>query len=138
MSNCNYEELAHTADIGMRVRASTLPELFRCAACGLFAVIIRAMAADYSTTRDVVVESHDSESLVVDWLNELLYWHAVTGAVYDKVVIHTLTSTYLEASISGGPPRNPPDNDIKATTFYGLRLHKTADEEWAVDVFFDV
>ncbi|NTU78997.1 MAG: archease [Chloroflexales bacterium] len=37
--DCHFEELAHTADVGARVRAATPAALFACAARSLFALI---------------------------------------------------------------------------------------------------
>ena len=40
-----YEIFEHTADLGLRVRAATLEELLKDAACGLFAMVVEDLAA---------------------------------------------------------------------------------------------
>lgn len=133
---CDYEELAHTAEVGMRVRAPTPAALFACAATGLFRLMgTRPGISD--TSRAVVVESLDSESLLVDWLSELLYLHETTGEVYDRVEVGAWTPTRLEATVAGGRPGAPPSRAIKAITYSGLRLAAT-DGGWLAEVYVDV
>ncbi|HWQ12515.1 MAG TPA: archease [Roseiflexaceae bacterium] len=136
MARCDYEELEHTAEVGLRVRASTPAELFACAASGMFA-LIGAQPGEQRTRHTVTVESSDAESLLVDWLSELLVWHERTGAIYDQPEITRWTPTRLEAILVGYAPRTPPATAIKAVTYHGLRL---AEENgaWLAEIYFDV
>jgi len=85
MMRCDYEELEHTAEIGLRVRAATPAALFACAATGMFA-LIDAQPGEQRMRHVVTIESSDAESLLVDWLSELLYWHERDGEIYYKPV----------------------------------------------------
>src|SRR4029077_19837735 len=69
-----YETFEHTADLGLRVRASDLDRLFGEAAEALFSTIVD----DLETVRpaqkiDVNLHGDDLGYLLFDWLNELLY-----------------------------------------------------------------
>lgn len=136
MSGCDYEELSHTAEVGLRVRAATPPDLFGCAAVGMFA-LIGAQPHERSQRRTVAVESLDVESLLVDWLSELLYLHETTGEVYDHCKVTTWQPTRLEAVVEGGPPADRPLRAIKAVTYHGLRLGEEAGG-WLAEVYFDI
>jgi SHS2 domain-containing protein len=136
MMKCEYEELDHTAEVGMRVRAATPAELFACVATALFQ-LIGTQPADHSAQHTLTVESFDAESLLVDWLNELLYLHEKTGEVYDTCAVGAWTTTRLEAMITGGQPLHPPLRAIKAVTYHGLQLSADA-TGWTADVYVDV
>jgi SHS2 domain-containing protein len=136
MIGCDYEELSHTAEVGLRVRAGTPAALFMCAAAGMSA-IMGAQPGERDVRREVVVESLDAESLLVDWLSELIYLHEITGAIYDQGEITNWTPTRLEATVVGGAPASPPQRSIKAVTYYGLRLAEEAGG-WLAEVYFDI
>jgi SHS2 domain-containing protein len=136
VTECNYEELEHTAEIGLRVRAPTPADLFACAATGMFA-ISGIRSATTSNRRSITIESSDAESLLVDWLNELLYLYESTGDVYDQVQFATWTSTRLEATVEGGAPVLAPIRSIKAVTYHGLVLAENT-SIWLAEIYFDV
>src|SRR5262245_1027447 len=69
-----YEIFEHTADLGLRVRAADLPELFAEAGSGLFAMVVDDLASVQPTiSRELHVAGSDVTYLLFDWLNELLY-----------------------------------------------------------------
>lgn len=136
MMECDYQELAHTADVGLRVRAATPAALFACAATGMFA-LMGAQPGEPRVRRDVIVESLDAESLLVDWLSELLYVHETTGEVYDQSEVLTWTPTRLAAVVEGGIPVHPLVRSIKAVTYHGLRLVEETGG-WVGEVYFDI
>src|SRR5437868_2340932 len=136
MTECNYEELSHTAEIGLRVYADTPAALFACMANAMFA-LTGAQPGQRNIRRAITVAAPDSESLLVDWLNELLYWHEVTDEVYDQSEVTSWAPTRLEAVAVGGAPATPPQRSIKAVTYHGLRLAEE-DGGWLAEVYFDV
>jgi SHS2 domain-containing protein len=136
MTACEYEELAHTAEVGLRVRAATPTALFACAAQGMFA-LLGAHPSDHSMRRVATIDSFDAESLLVDWLSELLYLHETTGEAYDRIAITTWMPTRLVAIVEGGRSAQPPLRSLKAVTYHGLRLVEERDG-WLADVYFDI
>ncbi len=135
---CQYEELAHTADVGLRLHAGSREVLFACAAKAMFD-LLGAIADDESliTPHFVAVESVDAESLLVDWLNELLYQHEINGEVYPHCRITSWEPTRLEAILHGYRLAAPPLMHIKAVTYHQLQLTKEEDS-WMAVVFFDI
>jgi len=70
-----YEEIDHTADVGIRAYGHSLNELFANAAEGMFSLI-----ADLKTVRpvgevQVRVTAGDAPTLLLRWLSDLLYVH---------------------------------------------------------------
>ncbi|MGQ9926340.1 MAG: archease [Chloroflexaceae bacterium] len=133
---CVYEELAHTADVGMRVRAPTPAALFACAAQSLVA-LAGAVPGEPTEQRQVSVEAVDAESLLVEWLNEVLYLCESSGAVVAEVLVRAWRPTKIVAEVRLAPPAIPPRGAIKAITYHRLRLAETP-EGWLAEYYVDV
>ena len=68
------ETYEHTADLGLRIFASDLPDLFRTAAAGLFEVIVaNPELIRVEEVESVTLSSGSTEDLLADWLNELIF-----------------------------------------------------------------
>lgn len=134
--DCEIQELAHTADVGMFVRAATPALVFACAARGLFDCMgVRSGAPRVRET--VTIESVDAESLLVDWLTELLYLFETTGRVYDQAEVTGWSPTRLTAVVEGGAPDQTPRRSVKAVTYHGLRFIEQPDA-WFAEIYFDI
>jgi SHS2 domain-containing protein len=139
-TGCAYEELGHTSEIGIRLKAASAPALFSCAAQAMFHLVTpvdEAMREEIDQSRTITVVSTDSESLLVDWLNELLYLYETSGVVFRRFTISTWEPTRLEATAAGGRVETPPAMHIKAVTYHQLAVEEK-DEAWQAQVFFDI
>lgn len=137
-SECSYEELGHTAEIGLAIDAPTPARLYACAARGMFALLrVAADGAEAIDTRRVTVAAGDAESLMVDWLNELVYLHEITGAIYTECRVERWSPTALTAEIEGYRPTSAPAIQIKAVTYHQLEIHEERGR-WKARVFFDI
>src|SRR5256885_13017328 len=70
-----YEEIEHTADVGIRAYGSTLNELFANAAEGMFSLIADLDSVKPVGAVEVLLAAEDVETLLLRWLSELLYIH---------------------------------------------------------------
>lgn len=131
----SYEEIEHTADWAFRVTAPTLPELFTTAAAAIFA-LEGAIDAQSTLTREVQVEGMDRESLLVNWLNELLFLQETRRETYQKFELEQFSDTSLQATIHGAPA-SPTIKFIKAVTFHNLEIVQT-DTGWETTIVVDV
>ena len=138
------EEIDHTGDIGLRVTANTLPQLFERAALGMCHVLFDVEAVQASGTAAVTVEGRDREALMVHWLSELNYRHTVQQQLFCAFDVASIEETgdgfTLTATATGEPlvpSRHTVYTEIKAITFHGMEVQKTADG-WAVQVIFDM
>src|SRR4051794_12641545 len=69
-----FEHFEHTADLGIRITAASLDELFVDAARGLFAAVVQDLETVQPTVRvEVALPVDQVEYLLFDWLKTLLY-----------------------------------------------------------------
>lgn len=137
-TECAYEELGHTAEIGMRVHATTPHLLFACAGQAMFR-LIGALADETAlfARRIVTVESVDTESLMVDWLSELVYLHEIYSVVLDAITVIEWSPTQMIAMVDGHKLRQSPHMYIKAVTYHDLYI-RLEDGRWTADIYFDI
>jgi SHS2 domain-containing protein len=129
-----FEEIEHTADLAIRAYGQDMRELFANAAYGMFALMAEPSLEGPVRKQEVSLEAMDYESLLVDWLNELIYLHEVEGETYSQFTIETLSPTKLKAHVIGGPTEYK-TKAIKAATFHDLAIKETADGLVATIVF---
>ena len=135
-----YEIFEHTADLGIRVRAGSLNELFADAARGLFSVMVANLDA-VQMVEEVVFEFHGDnlEDLLHDWLAELLYTFHGRRLVLVEFDVD-VSPVGLPATARGEPidsSRHEIDDEVKAITWHALKVEQTA-EGWLAEVIVDV
>ena len=132
-----YEDVPHTADWALRVRGGTAAELFTNAALGMYDLMdARPRSGSPEAKCEIALEALDLESLLVAWLNELLYHTESEGTAYDRFEIKRLDTSRLAASAWGGPAAGL-KKQIKAVTFHNLRIVET-DDGLETTIVFDV
>ena len=119
----SFEEIEHTADWAYRVRGKNLAELFIQAALGLYALVEMQLAPASETTRLIQLTGIDRESLLVAWLNELLYFHESEGLGFEGLEIQHLDETSITAKVTGAPTQQWL-KDIKAVTYHNLAIQE--------------
>jgi SHS2 domain-containing protein len=130
-----FEEIEHTADWAFRAYGRDQKELFENAAFALFA-LEGTPGGPSTVTRQVNVHGIDYESLLVNWLSELIFLQETRGETYSRFKIEVLTPTELSATIHVA--RSGPLNKfIKAVTYHDLRIEETG-EGWQATVVVDV
>lgn len=133
----DFEELEHTADWAYRVRAETLPALFVRAAQGLYRLGgMRPITSGERVEREVHLEAVDAESLLVAWLNELLYFAESESLAFDEIEIAGLTDLSLHARLRGGRMAGG-EKYIKAATYHDLAIRRD-ERGFAVTIVVDV
>ena len=137
-------EIDHTGDIGIRVVADTLPQLFERAAEGTFRVLTDLEDVRPAEATTMTVRGRDREALLVRWLSELNYRHTVDHRLYRQFSVASIGTEddewVLRATVRGepvDPERHVVHTEIKAVTFHGLEVEETEDG-WAVQVIFDM
>jgi SHS2 domain-containing protein len=135
-----YETFEHTADVGIRVRAAELPELFADAARAMFSIMVPNLE-EVGSSHSVAISLEDDppDALLRLWLAELLYIFHVRRLVFARfdVVLRPggLTATAWGEPID--PARHHLDVEIKAVTWHGLKLEQHA-EGWLAEVIVDI
>lgn len=131
-----YEEIEHTADVGIRAYGKTLDELFAVAAEGMFSLI-----TDLSRVRpvgeiEVTASAEDERGLLVNWLQELLFIHEMQRLLLCEFDVH-IEGLKLRARARGemiDKGRHELKLAIKAVTYHRLRVDPGSG---IVEVIFD-
>lgn len=123
-SVAGFEEVEHTADWAYRVWGQNLAELFIQAAKGLYAIASVQVGSTSPISRNIQLKGVDYESLLVAWLNELLYLHESEGLGFNQFEILHLDRQTLQVKVSGAPVKNW-NKLIKAVTYNNLTIQTT-------------
>jgi SHS2 domain-containing protein len=135
-----YRQLAHTADVGYRLRGNSLAEIYVNAAEALVAIITDRRRLRLRETRDITVEAPDREALLVAWLNHLLYLYDVDGFLGRDFEILELQDERLRARARGeafDPERHVGKTAVKAATYHHLEI-TPRDHGWQATVILDL
>jgi SHS2 domain-containing protein len=130
-----FREVEHTADRAFTVRGNDLAELFVQAARALRAIQGQPDTQE-TVSREVELSGVDRETLLVNWLNEILYLQDVHKESYSRFQMAAISGTFLRASLHGEPNASI-RRSIKAVTFHGLKIERLADG-WEATIVVDV
>lgn len=135
--NVQYEILEHTADTGIKAYGDGVNEIFENAALGMFDLMTDLALVRPVGEARVEVEAHDLESLLVEWLNELLFLHEVDHAFFVEFVV-SVKGLALQGMARGeevDPARHRLEQQVKAVTYHMLEVNQA---EGYATVIFDV
>ncbi len=138
-SQGSFRFIDHTADVGVLVSAPTLAGLFETSAFALAELVTSVESLSYRVERQFLLQEDEIETLLVSWLQELLYILETEGLIFGRFQVN-LRDCLLEATAWGEP--FDPDihtmkTEIKAVTYHQLEVVKT-DRGWQAQVIFDI
>lgn len=132
-----WQEVDHTADWALRVWGDDRRALYENAALGMLDLIGgEADPAGPRIARTFTLTAPDSETLLVDWLTELLILIEDEGIVFDEVEVRRADDCSLKAS-AGGRPGGAFTKHVKAVTYHNLDV-RCADDGCETTIVFDV
>ncbi len=133
-----FEILPHTADVGIIAYGSDMAEAFSNAARGMFSLITELDRLGETERRDTHLTAPDRESLLVAWLNELIYLFDVENIIFRKFDITLLGETELKATSYGDKVdhKHQLKMGIKAATYHMLKIEEN--NGIRVQVLFDI
>lgn len=133
----HYQMLGHTADIRLKIEASTLEELFSVALEGMNAIIKKESVSDGGSKKMIEIKSVDATALLIDFLNEVLYQSHSSGELYIRVDFLEFSDTVLKAEIYGNKVKEF-DEDIKAVTYHEAEIIKNEKGDYETIIVFDI
>lgn len=134
----DIEILEHTSELKIRARGATLQDLFRNMMQGMAHAMQPVYTPDATgSTHEIEVESHDINTLLIDFLSEILYLAQVNKEVYGEVEFSEFSDVSLSAKLFGKKIESAGE-DIKAVTHHGVDVRKTANGRWEVEVIYDI
>lgn len=134
----SFEELPHTADVKIRARAPTLAELFGEAAAALMQVMYGSDRHG-GTKRECDLRGEDQESLLCDFLSEILFLTEVEGLVFSRAMVR-IDGLHLHADLDGepfDPSRHNKGTGVKGISYSGLSITSDA-KGYMLEIVFDV
>jgi SHS2 domain-containing protein len=133
-----YKILSHTADLRLEVYGKTIEELFINAVEAIANILSgdkKSLLSYMIAAEKIEISSNDQNTLLVDFLNEILAKSNINKAIYkvDKIVI--ASRAYRQAGgakqcLSAQISRAPVDKfeeDVKAVTYHEVNIKKEKD-----------
>ena len=120
-----FEVTDHTADIGVTAWGKDLADLMANAACGMLSLIVEPQTVNSTLTRKIELEEPDEVTLLVGWLNTLLYELDVNRLLFREFDIVMSGETRLSAVCRGekfDPDKHRLIREVKAATYHNLDI----------------
>jgi SHS2 domain-containing protein len=139
--NKDFELIGYTADAGIRASGRDLSQAFANAARGMFSLIIDIEEVNEVIFRDVEVAAPDKETLLVEWLNELVFLFDTEMLLFKRFHIGALTETLLKARCYGEKidrSRHEIKRGVKSATYHDLKVERLNDGSCRVQVLIDL
>jgi SHS2 domain-containing protein len=135
-----FDILEHPADIGFRAFGGSMAELYANSAMAMLSIAGDPSAAEPRAEYAIEVESGDREGLLVDWLNEVLYWYDGKLIAFREFRVDAISDERI-AAVGVGEPRDPERHRahliVKAVTYHQLRVFERGGQ-WIAEVYLDI
>ena len=134
-----FEIVNHTADVGIVAYGADMKGAFANAARGLFSLITELDDVEEVVPWDIELTAPDQESLLVAWLNELVYVFDTDNLLFKRFDITQLSQTHLKARSYGqkvDSSKHKLKMGVKAATYHMLKIEKGNGSK--VQVLFDI
>lgn len=133
-----FRLINHTADVGIEAEGKTLEDLFINAVGGLYYILFGESPphTPENVSENISLDAPDTETLLVEWLNEILY-HAVSHKRYFDKINLKISDLALSASLNGVVLDCCFKHEVKSATYHDLKIVKTA-SGYKVKVIFDL
>lgn len=135
----NFILLPHTADLRIKITADSIDELFSSATDALCTVLTGQVAIEdeISASSDFTIESIDLSTLLIDFLNHVLYLSIMNSKCYKLDKIIHLNDNKLHFFISGFNTKSFVE-DIKAVTYHDAEIIQSDELKYEVTIIIDI
>lgn len=132
----NYEEIDHTADWALKVRGRDLAALFANAALGMMELAGVRTSDDVGLERQIEIQAIDRESLLVDWLHEVLLALELEHLAFHEMDLEITDGRKLVGTVRAVPFVSM-EKPVKAVTYNELNIQESP-EGLETTIVFDV
>jgi len=135
----DFEIIDHTADVGIIAYGDNISQAFSNAARALFSLITELDSIREVLYRDAELAASDEESLLVEWLNELIYLFDTENIIFKRFDVTVLPKARLEARSYGekiDSSRHRLKTGVKAATYHMVKVDRG--NGCQVRVIFDI
>ncbi|MBP8618086.1 MAG: archease [Candidatus Pacebacteria bacterium] len=131
------ENLPQSGDIRLRVVADSKTELFQGALEGMLGIIKPEIQQGSFKVIKVDIQAADLATLLVDFLNFVLAQMNIHLVAFSTIYFQSLTDQTLSAKLKGQPYKRLTE-EIKAVTYYNLKVGLQSNGKWEASVVFDI
>ena len=138
-----HKFLDHTADVFFVAKAETLPDLFRECAIAVEETMVNINLIQPKEKTKILGENTKIDSLLFDFLDELLFFKDYKQLVFSKfeITIEEKNGKYILNCIAIGEKidhtRHEPKVDVKAVTMHLFKVEQIG-ETWKAQVILDI
>jgi len=135
-----FRTLEHTADVGFEAFGATRKEVFANAARALMDLIVDLDTIKPGEEVTLQITGPDPESVLVNWLSEILFLHDAEGWLFRDFEIQDLQDNSLSALARGEKfqrSRHQAKLLVKAVTYHQLVLEINP-RGWRAQVYVDI
>jgi len=129
-----------TADVAFEAYGKDLNELFANSALAMFEVMINTKQIERKVERKVEVEGSDLESLMFNWLNELLIFVDSENLAFSEFEVEVDEENFKLKAICRGEAidrnRHETRTHVKACTYHKMEIKKN--KIWKARVILDI
>ena len=129
-----FKEIEHTADAALHVWGRTLPEMFRQAALGIYALAEVQVDDTSPVRRSIRLQADDLETLLVNFLSELLFF--IDEGFLFQISELQIDQNQLDAKLSGKHIARL-QKEIKAVTFHQMHIIRS-NNCFQTDIVLDI
>ncbi len=138
-----HELFEHKADVGVKGIGETKEEAFAECAKAMFSIMIDLETLGSEKKFNIEIETNDLESLLVDFLNHLLYLRDVNEVLFNKFDLYIINDgdEWKLNGICFGEKINKKKHDIKsdvkAASYHQLKVEEK-NRKWIAQCVVDV
>lgn len=129
-----------TADVAFKAYGKDLGELFANAALAMFEVMIKTEDLEERVSRKVEVQGNDLESLMFNWLNELLFYADAENLAFRSFEVEVDGENFLLKAVCRGEEIDREKHEtrtvVKSATYHKMQVRK--DQRWWAQVIVDI
>ena len=133
----SFEFLDHTADMIVKATGVNIIEAFEQGALGYYSVMTDLELIEHNIIKEVKVESEDLESLLFDWIDQLIFLFDTELFISNAIKISMLEKIeedekfLLEATLKGEEfviGKHSQKSEVKAMTYSFMKITDTTIE----------
>lgn len=125
----SYQFLEHTADTIIHAKGKDIVEAFEQAALGFYDVITNPDTIEVKITKIINIESEDYESLLFDWIDQLIFYFDTEYFIAKNIEIASIIKSdgkfFLSAILVGEEfniNKHPQESEVKAMTYSFMKI----------------
>lgn len=135
-----WEHFPHIADVGVRGYGETMGEAFEQAALAMTAIVSDLKRIRARKCVAVELEAPDSEYLLVDWLNAVVFEMATRRMLFSRFEVR-ISGCSLDGRMFGetvDTGRHRPAAEVKGVTLSELHVEQFQEGQWLAQCIVDV